>query len=149
MFPCSDHQLLFLYRRFQWSTELKLLTMPLTWPGETIFFCCWDKLLLAIRSSSSTVVFHRAELVNTTLALSTTKFLAKEVEYMPWEVATRNLNYFFLMFDRSEVHGPMQVSKGFSFVVIQPLWIKRLCNSLERSTCEDGCTVTFIGDHYT
>ncbi|XP_036952022.1 aminopeptidase Ey-like [Acanthopagrus latus] len=50
----------------------------------------------------------RAKMVNTTLALRTTKFLDKEMEYMPWETATRNLNYFFLMFDRSEVYGPMQ-----------------------------------------
>ncbi|XP_071345766.1 aminopeptidase Ey-like [Trachinotus anak] len=50
----------------------------------------------------------RAKMVTTTLALKTTKFLNKEVEYMPWETASRNLNYFFLMFDRSEVYGPMQ-----------------------------------------
>lgn len=48
-------------------------------------------------------------MVNTTLALRTTKFLDKEVEYMPWQTASRNLDYFFLMFDRSEVFGPMQV----------------------------------------
>ncbi|XP_026233377.1 aminopeptidase Ey-like [Anabas testudineus] len=50
----------------------------------------------------------RAKMVSTTLALRTTKFLDKEVEYMPWQTATRNLNYFFLMFDRGEVYGPMQ-----------------------------------------
>ncbi|KAM7406492.1 hypothetical protein PAMP_000866 [Pampus punctatissimus] len=50
----------------------------------------------------------RAKIVDTTLALRTTKFLSKEVEYMPWQTASRNLDYFFLMFDRSEVYGPMQ-----------------------------------------
>ncbi|XP_008283094.1 aminopeptidase N-like [Stegastes partitus] len=50
----------------------------------------------------------RARIVDVTLALRTTKFLDKEVEYMPWETTTRNLNYFYLMFDRSEVYGPMQ-----------------------------------------
>lgn len=55
------------------------------------------------------MTFPRAEIVNTTLALQTTKFLSKEVEYMPWEAASRNLNYFYLMFDRSEVYGSMQV----------------------------------------
>ncbi|XP_072236216.1 aminopeptidase Ey-like [Leuresthes tenuis] len=50
----------------------------------------------------------RAKMVDTVLALRTTKFLNKEVEYMPWETARRNLNDFFLMFDRSEVYGPMQ-----------------------------------------
>uniref|UniRef100_A0A3B4XXH8 Alanyl aminopeptidase, membrane n=1 Tax=Seriola lalandi dorsalis TaxID=1841481 RepID=A0A3B4XXH8_SERLL len=50
----------------------------------------------------------RAKMVNTTLALRTTKFLHEEVEYMPWQTARRNLDYFYLMFDRSEVYGPMQ-----------------------------------------
>ncbi|KAM8893465.1 aminopeptidase Ey-like [Spinachia spinachia] len=50
----------------------------------------------------------RAKMVNTTLALRTTKYLNKELEYMPWETAQQSLNYFFLMFDRSEVYGPMQ-----------------------------------------
>ncbi|XP_039995564.1 aminopeptidase Ey-like [Xiphias gladius] len=50
----------------------------------------------------------RAKMVNTTLALRTTKFLNKEIEYMPWQTASRNLDFFFLMFDRSEVYGPMQ-----------------------------------------
>ncbi|XP_059208494.1 aminopeptidase Ey-like isoform X1 [Centropristis striata] len=49
-----------------------------------------------------------AKMVNITLALSTTKYLDKEVEYMPWETAKRHLAYFHLMFDRSEVYGPMQ-----------------------------------------
>ncbi|KAM6942737.1 aminopeptidase Ey-like [Xenentodon cancila] len=50
----------------------------------------------------------RANILNITLALRTTKFLDKEVEYMPWETAVHNLDYLFLMFDRSEVYGPMQ-----------------------------------------
>lgn len=28
---------------------------------------------------------------------------------MPWESALDNLDFFYLMFDRSEVYGPMQV----------------------------------------
>ncbi|KAM6980556.1 aminopeptidase N-like [Aplochiton taeniatus] len=50
----------------------------------------------------------RANIVSTILALRTTKFLQKEKEYMPWQTANRNLDYFYLMFDRSEVYGPMQ-----------------------------------------
>ncbi|XP_070819161.1 aminopeptidase Ey-like [Chaetodon trifascialis] len=50
----------------------------------------------------------RAKIVSTTLALNTTKFLIDEVEYMPWQTARRNLDYFFLMFDRGELYGPMQ-----------------------------------------
>lgn len=43
------------------------------------------------------------------LALNTTRFLQKETEYLPWTAALNNLAYFQLMFDRSEVFGPMQV----------------------------------------
>nr|XP_020470344.1 aminopeptidase N-like isoform X2 [Monopterus albus] len=50
----------------------------------------------------------RAELVNVTLALNATRFLSNETEYAPWESAVRNLEYFVLMFDRTEVYGPMQ-----------------------------------------
>ncbi|NXA81709.1 AMPN Aminopeptidase, partial [Thryothorus ludovicianus] len=49
----------------------------------------------------------RAKYVNVTLALNTTRFLSKETEYMPWQAALSNLQYFQLMFDRSEVFGAM------------------------------------------
>ncbi|NWV49442.1 AMPN Aminopeptidase, partial [Daphoenositta chrysoptera] len=49
----------------------------------------------------------RAKYVNVTLALSTTRFLSRETEYMPWQAALSNLQYFQLMFDRSEVFGAM------------------------------------------
>ncbi|XP_050929569.1 LOW QUALITY PROTEIN: alanyl (membrane) aminopeptidase-like b [Lates calcarifer] len=50
----------------------------------------------------------RAKLLSVTLALNSTRFLRTEHEYLPWESAVRNLEYFILMFDRSEVYGPMQ-----------------------------------------
>ncbi|KAI5620955.1 aminopeptidase N, partial [Silurus asotus] len=50
----------------------------------------------------------RAKYINVTLALSTTKYLINETQYFPWESALNNLDYFILMFDRSEVYGPMQ-----------------------------------------
>ncbi|XP_017321402.1 alanyl (membrane) aminopeptidase-like b [Ictalurus punctatus] len=50
----------------------------------------------------------RAKYINVSLALSTTKYLINETEYIPWESALNNLGYFILMFDRSEVYGPMQ-----------------------------------------
>uniref|UniRef100_A0A8P4JVL2 Aminopeptidase n=1 Tax=Dicentrarchus labrax TaxID=13489 RepID=A0A8P4JVL2_DICLA len=50
----------------------------------------------------------RAKIISTVLALRTTKYLNKEREYMPWESAVGNLDFFYLMFDRSEVYGPMQ-----------------------------------------
>ncbi|XP_076012022.1 aminopeptidase Ey-like [Genypterus blacodes] len=81
----------------------------------------WERLLTKLSSNPEDIpVINRAQLiddafnlarakiVNTTLALRTTKFLHKEVEYMPWQTASRSLDYFFLMFDRSEVYGPMQ-----------------------------------------
>lgn len=52
----------------------------------------------------------RAKIINTTLALRTTKYLAKERDFIPWESAVRNLDYYILMFDRTEVYGALQVS---------------------------------------
>ncbi|XP_027752999.1 aminopeptidase N [Empidonax traillii] len=49
----------------------------------------------------------RAKYINVTLALDTTRFLSQETAYMPWEAALNNLQYFQLMFDRSEVFGAM------------------------------------------
>lgn len=51
----------------------------------------------------------RAKIINTTLALTTTKYLSKERDYIPWESALRNLDYYILMFDRTEVYGALQV----------------------------------------
>lgn len=50
-----------------------------------------------------------AHIVSVTLALNNTLFLIKETEYMPWQAALSSLSYFKLMFDRSEVYGPLQV----------------------------------------
>uniref|UniRef100_A0AAV2KYX2 Aminopeptidase n=1 Tax=Knipowitschia caucasica TaxID=637954 RepID=A0AAV2KYX2_KNICA len=50
----------------------------------------------------------RANLVSVPLALNSTRFLSNEREYIPWRFAVENLKYFFLMFDRSEVYGPMR-----------------------------------------
>ncbi|KAL0978004.1 hypothetical protein UPYG_G00164620 [Umbra pygmaea] len=50
----------------------------------------------------------RAKLINTTLALRTTRYLSQERNYTPWESALRNLNYYILMFDRGPVYGPLQ-----------------------------------------
>ncbi|XP_050165703.1 aminopeptidase N [Myiozetetes cayanensis] len=80
----------------------------------------WDQLLSQL-STDHTVfpVINRAQIiddafnlarakyVNVTLALNTTRFLSRETEYMPWEAALNNLQYFQLMFDRSEVFGAM------------------------------------------
>lgn len=55
-----------------------------------------------------------AHIVPVTLALNNTLFLIKETEYMPWQAALSSLSYFKLMFDRSEVYGPMQVQRGMA-----------------------------------
>uniref|UniRef100_A0A8D1QQD8 Aminopeptidase n=1 Tax=Sus scrofa TaxID=9823 RepID=A0A8D1QQD8_PIG len=49
-----------------------------------------------------------AHMVPVTLALDNTLFLNGEKEYMPWQAALSSLSYFSLMFDRSEVYGPMK-----------------------------------------
>ncbi|XP_047594607.1 aminopeptidase N isoform X4 [Lutra lutra] len=72
-----------------------------------------------------------AQMVPVTLALNSTLFLNQEREYMPWEAALSSLSYFKLMFDRSEVYGPMksylrkQVSPLFDyFETITQSWTK-------------------------
>ncbi|CAB1338739.1 unnamed protein product [Coregonus sp. 'balchen'] len=50
----------------------------------------------------------RAKVINTTLALRTTRYLSQERDYIPWESALRNLNYYILMFDRGQAYGVLQ-----------------------------------------
>lgn len=61
----------------------------------------------------------RAKYVDVTLALNTTQFLSQETEYMPWQAALNNLQYFQLMFDRSEVFGVM---KSYIQKQVKPLF---------------------------
>uniref|UniRef100_A0A4W5PC50 Aminopeptidase n=1 Tax=Hucho hucho TaxID=62062 RepID=A0A4W5PC50_9TELE len=81
----------------------------------------WDRLLSQLEMNIHEIpVINRGQLIddafnlarakhiNVTLALRTTKYLWNDTEYIPWESALRNLDYFILMFDRSEVYGPMQ-----------------------------------------
>lgn len=46
---------------------------------------------------------------------------------MPWQTARHNLDYFFLMFDRSEVNGPMQVRDDRNLLYICYLYILSKC----------------------
>ncbi|XP_029992119.1 aminopeptidase N-like [Sphaeramia orbicularis] len=50
----------------------------------------------------------RAQLISTTLALRTTLYLSAETEYMPWQSALDNMQYYYLMLDRTEVYQPLQ-----------------------------------------
>ncbi|XP_043845494.1 aminopeptidase N [Dromiciops gliroides] len=81
----------------------------------------WKELQNQLQTNSSVIpvinraqIIHdgfdlaRAQYIQTTLALENTLFLIKEVEYMPWQAALSSLNYFKLMFDRTEVNGPMK-----------------------------------------
>ncbi|KAL6480692.1 hypothetical protein MHYP_G00117250 [Metynnis hypsauchen] len=81
----------------------------------------WEQLLSTLRTSHESIpllnrvqliddAFNlaRAQIILTTLALRTTQYLSTEREYMPWKSALDNLDYFYLMFDRSEVYGYLQ-----------------------------------------
>ncbi|MED6236322.1 hypothetical protein ATANTOWER_007459 [Ataeniobius toweri] len=93
----------------------------------------WERLIAKLSSSHQDIpVINRAQIIddafslakaniaNTTLALRTTTFLNKEVEYMPWQTARKNLNYFFHMFGCSEVYGPM---KAYIRKQVTPLFL--------------------------
>ncbi|XP_008561571.1 PREDICTED: aminopeptidase N [Galeopterus variegatus] len=71
-----------------------------------------------------------AQKVPVTLALNNTLFLIQETEYMPWQAALSSLSYFELMFDRSEVYGPM---KNYLKKQVTPLYnyFKSLTNDWE------------------
>lgn len=81
----------------------------------------WRKIQNQLQTDLSVIpVINRAQIIHDsfnlasagklsiTLPLSNTLFLASETEYMPWDAALSSLNYFKLMFDRSEVYGPMK-----------------------------------------
>ncbi|KAL8197337.1 UNVERIFIED_CONTAM: hypothetical protein K2H54_020589 [Gekko kuhli] len=81
----------------------------------------WDRLLGQLESDHTVIpILNRAQLIDdafnlarakyisTELALNTTRYLSQELDYLPWETALSNLGYFQLMFDRSEVYGPMK-----------------------------------------
>ncbi|XP_050959974.1 aminopeptidase N [Labeo rohita] len=50
----------------------------------------------------------RAKMIPVTLALKTTKYLSEEREYMPWQSALNNLDYFYLMFTQTDVYELLQ-----------------------------------------
>uniref|UniRef100_A0A673YSP0 Aminopeptidase n=1 Tax=Salmo trutta TaxID=8032 RepID=A0A673YSP0_SALTR len=92
----------------------------------------WERLLnvLSIHHESIPVInraqlvddafnLARAKYIDTTLALRTTKYLRTEREYMPWESALDNLDFFYLMFDRSEIFGDMQAYLKYQ---VEPLF---------------------------
>ncbi|KAK5868073.1 hypothetical protein PBY51_012518 [Eleginops maclovinus] len=82
----------------------------------------WESLLAQLLSEHQVIpVINRAQLVDdsfnlararmvsNTLALNTTLYLSVETQYMPWQSALDNLDYYYLMLDRTEVYPHMQV----------------------------------------
>ncbi|NXD31046.1 AMPN Aminopeptidase, partial [Spelaeornis formosus] len=80
----------------------------------------WDQLLQQLLTDHEVIpVINRAQIIDdafnlaralyidVTVALNTTQFLSREIEYIPWQAALSNLKYFQLMFDRTEVFGAM------------------------------------------
>ncbi|KAM8974074.1 aminopeptidase N-like isoform 3-T3 [Pelodytes ibericus] len=81
----------------------------------------WDKLIIQLEADHSVIpVINRAQIIDdafnlarakhiqTTRALDTTKYISKDVEYMPWQATLSSLSFFNLMFDRTEVYGLMK-----------------------------------------
>uniref|UniRef100_A0A8C1QCN9 Aminopeptidase n=1 Tax=Cyprinus carpio TaxID=7962 RepID=A0A8C1QCN9_CYPCA len=100
----------------------------------------WQRLLNVLQASRQSIpVINRAQLIDdafnlakagiieTTLALRTTLFLNSETEYMPWEAALDNLDYFYLMFDRTEVYGHMQVKIRWKTDLLSNIYLLYSC----------------------
>ncbi|KAJ8417583.1 hypothetical protein AAFF_G00224260 [Aldrovandia affinis] len=92
----------------------------------------WEKLLQQLETDHQKIpTLSRAQLiddafklagikyVNITLALRTTKYLLNDTEFIPWETAMIHLHHLILMFDRSEVYGPM---KAYLSKLVGPLY---------------------------
>ncbi|XP_048471730.1 aminopeptidase Ey-like [Rhincodon typus] len=76
----------------------------------------WNNL---VKQLSTNHMVNIAKYRETTAALTTTRYLVKELEYIPWQAALDNLAYFELMFDRAGVFGPM---KKYMLQQVTPLY---------------------------
>uniref|UniRef100_A0A3B5LZR7 Aminopeptidase n=1 Tax=Xiphophorus couchianus TaxID=32473 RepID=A0A3B5LZR7_9TELE len=72
------------------------------------FFCQALSVMNRAQIIDDAFNLARAKIIPTALALRTTEYLSKERDYIPWASALRNLQYYILMFDRTEVYGPLQ-----------------------------------------
>uniref|UniRef100_A0A3B3HSW9 Aminopeptidase n=1 Tax=Oryzias latipes TaxID=8090 RepID=A0A3B3HSW9_ORYLA len=71
----------------------------------------WERIFnkLNSRHEQSKVIFLSSlEMVNMTVALRTTSYLDKEVEYMPWRRADSHLENFFHILRPRGIYGPLQ-----------------------------------------
>ncbi|XP_072291149.1 aminopeptidase N-like [Eucyclogobius newberryi] len=93
----------------------------------------WERLLIQLNSEHQVIplinraqliddVFNlaRARLVSATLALRTTLFLSAETEYMPWQSALDNMQYYYLMLDQTNVYQPLQ---DYMKSLVTPLYL--------------------------
>ncbi|XP_067090947.1 aminopeptidase N-like [Osmerus mordax] len=110
----------------------------------------WERILLQLSTEHQIVplinraqlvddAFNlaRAKLVPTTLALRTTRYLSLEREYLPWQSAVDNLDYLRLMFDRTEVYGPM---KNYIGRLVTPLFLHFKNMTSEWTEIPEGLT---------
>uniref|UniRef100_A0A8C9X018 Aminopeptidase n=1 Tax=Sander lucioperca TaxID=283035 RepID=A0A8C9X018_SANLU len=112
----------------------------------------WDRLLTQLEIDphvrqliDNAFFMARAKLVEVTLALNSTRFLRKELDFLPWQLTVRNLEYFVVMFDRSEVYGPMQacvIKTSFFCLHSQMLAIEVACSN-ELPECLEMATKMF------
>ncbi|CAN9498632.1 unnamed protein product [Ophioblennius macclurei] len=81
----------------------------------------WERLLTQLSTDHQAIpVINRAQLVDdafnlaragllaTSVALRTSYFLSKETHFLSWQAAINNLDYFYLMLDRTQVYQPLQ-----------------------------------------
>ncbi|XP_034031609.1 aminopeptidase N-like [Thalassophryne amazonica] len=93
----------------------------------------WERLLTQLDTDHQVIpLINRAQLVDDafslarsgdvpiTLALRTTTYLSVEREYMPWQSALVNMQYYYLMLDRTDVYQPMQ---DYMKKLVSPLFL--------------------------
>ncbi|XP_074533475.1 aminopeptidase N-like [Halichoeres trimaculatus] len=81
----------------------------------------WEQLFVQLhRDRQAIPLINRAQLVDDSFSLARAQllegldplrfisFLVYETEYMPWQTALNNLDYYYLMLDRTEVYQPLQ-----------------------------------------
>uniref|UniRef100_A0A8C7K2Z9 Aminopeptidase n=1 Tax=Oncorhynchus kisutch TaxID=8019 RepID=A0A8C7K2Z9_ONCKI len=84
----------------------------------------WERLLNQLTTDHTVIpLINRAQIVDDAFNLASWKlmrlYLSQERDYIPWESALRNLNYYILMFDRGQAYGVLQ---GYLKMQITPLF---------------------------
>ena len=66
-------------------------------------------------------IFVRAGQLSTEMALNTMEYLSKELEYIPWVTAQRQISYLDYMLRKTDLYGQFQVSMSWWYKFI---WLK-------------------------